>query len=218
MQNYDALTLISKKITLDANGDSVLAQALRIAIYDEYKAFETYKAVLNTHEVKAPFTNIMQAEIRHFEALKKLCEKYGITPPINDLSGSIKAPKSLQECYELGVASEIENIAMYDYLIPFVSEYPDVLDVFYRLQAASINNHLPTFRSHVQNSNSDDVMEKFNEFSQIAQKLQAGQFEPDDLTKFLNDKNISLLAGLAVGGFGGFALNNFFQKDKNEEE
>ncbi len=218
MQNYDALILISKKISLDANKDSVLAQALRIAIYNEYKAFETYKAILNSFNAKEPFTDIMQAEIRHFEALKKLCEKYEVTLPINDLAGDIKTPKTLQECYELGVASEIENIAMYDYLLTYVSDYDDVVDIFYRLQAVCINKHLPTFRACVLDIKNQDIMEKFNEFSGLAQKFQSGEFDPNDITKLLSQGNVSLLAGLVAGGFGGLALNNFLKDNLNKIE
>ncbi len=218
MTNPDALVLLSKKISLDGQS-SVLSQALRIAIYDEYEAFETYKAILATHDVKTPFTNIMQAEVKHFEALIGLCKKYEVTPPLNDLVGTIKAPKSVQECYELGVAIEIDNIAMYDYLIPFISEYPDVLDTFYRLQAASINNHLPALRSHVQNSSNEDIMSKFGDVASIASKIQNGEFDPSDIMGLVNDKNISLLVGMLLGGLGGYSLNSFLKtKDKDEKE
>lgn len=218
MQNSDALTLLSKQITL---GDSpVLEQALRIAIYDEYRAFESYKAIVAAHGAKAPFVNIMQSEIRHYEELIALCQKYNITPPINDIAGTISAPKTLQECYELGVSYEIENIYMYDYLLPFVSDYPDVVDTFYKLQAASINNHLPTLRLHVANSatSQEDVMGKINEFSQIATKIASGETDVNELTSLLSQTNISLITGLLAGGVGTVALNQFFKKDESNEE
>lgn len=220
MQNIDALTLLSKQITFDQGSAPVLEQALRIAIYDEYRAFETYKVVIATHNVKAPFVNIMQAEIKHYEQLVAMCQKYEITPPINDIAGGISAPKTLQECYELGVAYEIENVYMYDYLIPFVSDYPDVVDSFYKLQAASYNNHLPMLRMHVANSgvNQEDVMAKINEFSQIAGKLASGEADPNEITKLLSQTNISLITGLLAGGVGGVALNQFFTKQDNEEK
>ncbi|PID47874.1 MAG: DUF2202 domain-containing protein [Proteobacteria bacterium] len=224
MQNPDALGLVSKKVILDANSFPVLWQVLRIAIYDEYRAYEFYKAVMNAHGVSEPFSNIMQAEIRHYETLIKLAQKHEIEPPINDLEGSITPPNTLQEAYELGVAYEIENIQMYDYLISYVRDYPDIVDVFYRLQAASFNNHLPAFRSHVSNSglNSQELMEKFNEVSQTAQKVIAGEVGPSELTKLLNNISFSLLGGLLAGGVGGLAineiLNNIKKEEKDEEE
>ncbi len=218
MQNTDALNLATKTITLDAQSQPVLNQALRIAIYDEYRAYEFYKAVISTFGSQAPFSNILQAEMRHFEALKELALKYGVEPPVNDLQGSIKAPKSLQEAYELGVSAEIANIQMYDYLIPYVSDYPDVVDVFYRLQAASYNNHLPVFRSHVANSgaNAEALMEKINNLSGMASKIASGNIDPNELTSLLGSANLSLLGGLLAGGVGGLALNQFLQKDEEE--
>lgn len=218
MQNSDALTLLSKQITL---GDSsVLQQALRIAIYDEYRAFEFYKATIATHNAKAPFVNIMQSEIRHYEELVALCQKYEIAPPINDIAGTISAPKTLKECYELGVSHEIKNIYMYDYLLPFVGDYPDVVDVFYKLQAASINNHLPTLRLHVANTQiaQEDLMGKINEFSQVASKIASGETDVNEITKLLSQTNISLITGLLAGGVGTVALNQFFKTDDSDME
>lgn len=217
MQNIDQIGLVTRKITFDQNSLPVLAQALRIAIYDEYKAFEFYKAVVAKYSSNPPFTNLIQAETRHFEALIALCKKYEIKAPVNDLQGSIIAPESLKECYELGVASEIENIYMYDYLLPFVGDYTDVVDTFYRLQAASFNNHLPILRSHVENANQENVMEKFNEFSQMATKIASGDAKPEELTQMLSQSNISLITGLLTGGVGGIALNQFFTDMKEEK-
>lgn len=216
MQNPDQINLLSKQINFDKDSLPVLAQALRIAIYDEYKAFEFYKVVIAKHEVSSPFTNLIQAEAKHFEELIALCKKYEIEAPINDLQGSIKAPNSLQECYEMGVCSEIENIYLYDYLLPFVGDYPDVLDTFYRLQATSVNNHLPTLRSHVANASSENVMDKFNEFSQMATKIASGEAKPEEITKMLNQSNLSLITGLLTGGVGGIALNQFFTNKEKE--
>lgn len=210
MQNLDQISLLSKKISFDQNSLPVLSQALRIAIYDEYKTFEFYKVVISKHGSNTLFTNLMQAEAKHFEELIQLCKKHEITPPINDLQGSIVAANTLKECYEIGVANELENIYMYDYLLPYVGEYPDVVDAFYRLQAASYNNHLPTLRTHVANANQDNAMEKLGELSQMANKIANKEVRPEEITKLLNQSNISLITGLLTGGVGGVALNQFF--------
>lgn len=223
MVNSDAIILLSRKISLDQGLPLAHEQALRIAVYDEYQAFETYQAFIDKHGAQTPFTNLIQAEIRHYEALILLCEKYGVTPPINDIN--VVAPQTLQECYELGVAAELENIYMYDYLLPFVSSYQDIQDTFYRLQAASYNNHLPALRMNVQkitslgqggNLDHEAVMAKVNEFSQVAQKIASGEASADDFTALLQDVNISLIAGLLAGGAGGFVLNDFFNKKEDE--
>ena len=92
-------------------------------------------------------TNILQAEVNHCEALIPLLNKYLVPVPVNDWEGKIESPDSILEASEIGVAAEIDNIKMYDNLIGYAQGYPDVLDILYRLQAASYNNHLPAFRA-----------------------------------------------------------------------
>lgn len=221
MVNSDAVMLLSKKISFDQGLAPAHEQALKIAVYDEYEALETYQAIINTHGTKNPFANLLQAEIRHYEALLALCEKYAVIPPINDINAV--APTTLRECYELGVAAELENIYMYDSLLPYVADYEDIQDVFYRLQAASYNNHLPTLRAALEdiscpkgaNLNHEEVMSKVNEFSQMAQKIASGEASPDELTKMLSSVNLSLIVGLLAGGVGGVVVNEFLDKDKS---
>lgn len=221
MENSDAMILLSKKISFNQGEAPAHEQALRIAVYDEYHALETYQAIIDIHGAKPPFTNFIQAEIRHYEALLVLCEKYGITPPINDIQ--VKAPQTIRECYELGVAAELENIYMYDTLLPYVADFEDIQDTFYRLQAASFNNHLPTLREHLEkltkpnttSLNQEEVMSKVNEISQMAQKIASGEATPDELTKMLNGVNISLIAGLLAGGVGGVVVNEILKKDED---
>lgn len=147
MQNPDELQLISKKIDVNSNVP-VLAQALRIALFDEYKAYETYSAVVTAFGQIAPFGNIVAAEQNHIDAMLSLCNTYNITPPSNSWAGNVNIASTLAENCEIGVASEIDNIKMYDHLLSYVAEL-DVRDIFYRVQAASFNNHLPAFRQCV---------------------------------------------------------------------
>lgn len=225
MQNNDTAILLSKKISFDQGAPSVKEQALRIAVYDEYEALEAYKAIIEAYGANPPFVNLMQSEMRHYEELLILCEKHAVEPPINDITMNV--PKTLRECYELGVAAEVENIQMYDSLLPYVKDYPDIEDAFFKFQAASYNNHLPTLREHLQQEletpngsngsfSQEDVMAKINEFSQMAQKIASGQADPNEISKMLSNVNTSLLTGVIVGGIGGFALNEFL-KDKKEE-
>ncbi|HOI83209.1 MAG TPA: hypothetical protein PKW30_02765, partial [Campylobacterales bacterium] len=87
----------------------------------------------------------------HINVLLGLFAKYGIEPVVDDWAQKISIePTFIQNC-EVGIAAEIDNIRMYDNLIPY-AEMPDVLDVFYRLQAASFNNHLPAFRACIANN------------------------------------------------------------------
>jgi len=146
--NNDADLLSTLRVDPNSNVP-ILAQVLRIAIYDEYHAYETCRKVIETFGNQMPFTNIIESEIKHYEELIVLAEKYNVTIPTNDWYEKIVLPNTLLECCEVGVAGEIDNIQMYDNLLLYANEYPDIQDTIYRLQAASYNNHLPAFRSCV---------------------------------------------------------------------
>lgn len=219
MQNEDMDILLSKKIVLDERGIPPLTQALRIAVYDEYRAYETYNAVVSTFDAGTPFTNIMQSELRHFQSLIELCEKYEVPVPINDLKNQITLPKTLHECYELGVAAELSNVAMYDHLLMYVQDYPDVQDAFFKFQAASYNNHVPAFREKVSGSSveGDELMSKINDFAGKVSKIASGEADPQEIAGLFSQTNISLLTGILTGGVGGVALNQFFKKNDEEK-
>ncbi|MGI0480392.1 ferritin-like domain-containing protein [Geminocystis sp. CENA526] len=119
--------------------------ALNEAIQDEYKACETYQVVMEKFGYVRPFSNIIESEKRHIQALIRLFRKYQIPIPINTWGGKISAPKSLQEACEEGVKAEIENGEMYDRLLNLTREYSDVQRVFLNLQRASQQSHLPAF-------------------------------------------------------------------------
>lgn len=143
--------LLTSKIVDPALAIPTMHQALRIALYDEYHARAVYTKVVQTFGFVPPFSNIVSAEENHINALLGLFAKYGVEPVIDDWAAKVRVkPTFIQNC-EVGIAAEIDNIRMYDNLIPY-AEMPDVLDIFYRLQAASFNNHLPAFRACVANS------------------------------------------------------------------
>lgn len=143
--NFDEALLLSHKVN-PTLAMPTMHQALRIALYDEYHARAVYAKVIQAFGFVPPFSNIVQAEERHVAALLPLFAKYGVEPVIDDWADKVAAEATFGENCEVGVAAEIDNIKMYDNLIPY-AEMPDVLDVFYRVQAASYNNHLPAFRA-----------------------------------------------------------------------
>jgi len=92
-----------------------------------------------------PFVRIRDAETRHIEALVRLYIAYALTAPSDDsYSGQLEAPDSVQEACQMGVEAEIANAAIYDEILEGVIEQ-DVITVFERLRAASLDNHLPAF-------------------------------------------------------------------------
>ncbi len=227
MKNFDEDLLISLRVDPEYN-EPILNQVLRIAIYDEFHAYETYKKVIEQFGASMPFSNIIQAEERHFNALLNLLQKYGVEVPINDWASKIELPKTLVECCEVGVAAEIDNIMMYDNLLSYTQQ-EDVKDVLYRLQAASYNNHLPAFRKCVAKQNTDvnvsdiynnysthkneDVFSKLQEFQGVVSSIMSGKIDPNQITKLVNNLNGSLVGGLAIGALGAAILSQMKNKE-----
>lgn len=224
--NFDEDLLVGQRIDLN-NEQEVRSQILRIAVYDEFKAYETYSAIIEKFGSLSPFINIREAEARHYSALIVLLEKYQVPVPINNWADKVEVPNSYIEACELGVAGEIKNIAMYENLLQY-AEDEDIKDVLYKLQAASYNNHLPAFRdcvikyytssSNNQTSgfNQDLLMEKLGEYQGLFDDLMSGNVDQSKLAELFSKLNISMLGGAAFGA----ALIAFFNVylEKNNKE
>ncbi len=207
--------------------EPILHQALKIALDDEFHAREAYITVIETFGPQSPFTNIVEAEQRHQKALIALFKTYEVPLIENRWIDAIEAPKCLQEAYLMGVNAEIENIQMYDTLLSYTGNYPDVQEVFYRLQAASYNNHLPAFQSHLNTQEAQtplpptiQSMDKMNEhitqWSELVHKVANGEMGQEEMFKLLSGTNLSFIAGALLGAVGAGVLGAMTQK--NEEE
>jgi rubrerythrin len=228
--NFDEALLVARRVDLSLD-TTIVEQVLRIAVYDEYQAYESFRAIIEKFGNQQPFSNIIEAEMRHFAMLEPLLQKYNIQIPINNWDEKLVLPESILECCELGVVGELENIAMYDDLLIHVNEYPDIQDVFYRLQAASFNKHLPAFRRCVQqyattgensvnmqdnmpnieqnmeaNMDNANIMGKVDEFRNIATKLSSGKLSQQDMAKVFSSMDMSTIGGLLLGGLGAVQL------------
>ena len=119
-------------------------EALDLTINDEFKAEATYQKVLDTFGDIRPFSNIINAEKKHSDALAEIYGKYGLAIPENDWYDKVPEFDSVQEACQAGVEAEIENVALYDDLFAKVDNQ-DIIAVFTSLRDASQNNHLPAF-------------------------------------------------------------------------
>ncbi|MBV1951269.1 MAG: hypothetical protein KUG64_03620 [Cycloclasticus sp.] len=128
----------------------ILSNVLIEAINDEYKARATYRHVISKFGEIRPFSNIVEAEGRHIEALLPLFIKYKIAVPEDQWYSRIQPPESLIEACRIGVEAEIENAEMYNRLLDSTKEYPDIQQVLRQLQRASAENHLPAFQRCVE--------------------------------------------------------------------
>lgn len=122
-----------------------LTTTLLDALDDERKAEATYAAVIGKFGPVQPFSNIIGAEQRHALALERQLRRLGVAVPPNPWSGKVVAPPSLADACESAIQGEIENIALYDRLIPMIED-PAARQVMEELQAASRERHLPAFR------------------------------------------------------------------------
>ena len=223
--NIDEQLLESQRVD-EKNSQPIVSQVLRIAVYDEFKAYETYTKIIEKFGYVQPFVNIKEAEARHYSILIPLLEKYEIEVPINNWQDKIEVPNTYVEACELGVASEIRNIAMYENLLAYTQE-EDIKDVLYKLQAASYNNHLPTFRNCVinyytasssssQGFNQEELMEKLGEYQGLFEDVMSGNIDQNKLTEILSKLNISMISGAAFGGAVVAFLNSYID-NKNKE-
>lgn len=223
--NIDEALLNSARID-ETSEQAIVSQILRIAVYDEFKAYETYSAIIEKFGYVQPFVSIKEAEAIHYAALIPLLQKYNVEVPVNNWQDKIEIPNSIIECLELGVASEINNIAMYDNLITYATD-EDVRDTLFKLQAASHNNHLPAFRNAVlafysneQNPssfNQENMMAKFEEYQLLLDDIMQGNIDQNKLTQIFSKLNMSMVSGAAFGSAAIAFLNNYMNK-KNEEE
>jgi len=115
------------------------------ALDDERKAEATYEAIIERFGPVRPFVNIVDAETRHSMAVERQMHRLGIPIPPNMWSGKATAPATLKDACAAAIRAEIENIEMYDQMLPKIGD-PAVRQTFLNLRAASHDNHLPAFR------------------------------------------------------------------------
>lgn len=123
-----------------------IEEMLHYAIQDEWLAEAEYTALMEEFDVTRPFSNIQRAELTHIDLLLPLFESYGIELPAKPDLAVI--PETLAETYQIGIAAEIANIAMYEKFLEDETLPDDIASVFTRLMNAS-KNHLNAFQHQV---------------------------------------------------------------------
>ena len=120
--------------------------ALQNAILEEYGAYNLYSAVIDQFGSVYPFTMIVRAEQSHLNALVRQASKYGVVVPVNPGLAEVVSFDTLADACAAGAAAEIADAALYDDL-KLVTVHTDLLQVYDRLQSASLNQHLPAFEA-----------------------------------------------------------------------
>lgn len=125
--------------------ESVVLSAMEEALQDEYKAELIYLRVLEDFGSVQPFWNIVNAEVRHSEAIGVLYENRGLpVPAVKWKADDIPSFSSVTAACRAGVQAEIDNAEIYErHLALDLPE--DVRRVFENNRSASLDKHLPSF-------------------------------------------------------------------------
>jgi hypothetical protein len=120
------------------------AEALLLALDDEYKAWSVYDQVIADFGAIRPFASIQRAEENHIAALVMLFDRYDLEVPENPWLGNVPSFDTVTEACTAGVQAEIDNADLYEQLFSMVDN-ADIVQVFTSLQQASETKHLPAF-------------------------------------------------------------------------
>ena len=123
----------------------------------------------------------------------------------------------------------MKNVALYNTLLAN-EQNPEIIDTFYRLQAASFNQHIPALQNaliRVQNpiaqnpKNMQNTMEILNngkdvlkETGAMIAQLKEGTLKQEQLESFLGRLNYSLIGGVIIGALGVAVFNVFLNQNK----
>lgn len=123
----------------------------------EYAAAASYQAVLDKYGQVEPYATILQAELRHIDALIRQLDRLGVDVPANPYLGKIAAPADLRTAAEAWAEGEVLNVALYDELME-QTEDAQILKVLGNLRRASLESHLPAFQRVAANGGTLDSM------------------------------------------------------------
>lgn len=138
----DADTILSPSLSPE------IQKALNATIEDEFKAQVTYRRILNDFgDATKPFSNIINAEIKHAEAIANVMDSYNLSVPQNNFKVTdMPTFNTVKDACAAGAIAEVENIELYDEFLKL--DLPsDVRNVFENNRKASLNNHFPAFNA-----------------------------------------------------------------------
>ena len=196
------------------------------ALDDEYRAYCFYTLASPLDEM---FVYLQSAELSHINALKFHLQKLNVAIPENPYANTLTLPASLEEVIQTAIMRENENVALYNTLLAN-EQNPEIIDTFYRLQAASFNQHIPALQNaliRVQNpivqnpKNMQNTMEILNngkdvlkETGAMIAQLKEGTLKQEQLESFVGRLNYSLIGGVIIGALGVAVFNEFLNQNK----
>lgn len=127
-----------------------LLEMLTLGLQDEYRAHFTYRAVLLDFGSRTPFSNIVDAEWQHVEAISQLftSRELDLPPSTSTVDTAPRYPTFRAAC-AAGVDGETATWQMYAGFLEELQQTGsiprDVQQVFTNLMEASRDKHLPAF-------------------------------------------------------------------------
>ena len=196
------------------------------ALDDEYRAYCFYTLASPLDEM---FVHLQSAELSHINALKFHLQRLNVAIPENPYVNTLTLPASLEEVIQTAIMRENENVALYNTLLANEQD-PEIIDTFYRLQAASFNQHIPALQNALirvwnpiaQNpKNTQNAMEILNNGKEVLKEtgamiaqLKEGTLKQEQLESFLGWLNYSLIGGVIIGALGVAVFNEFLNQNK----
>ncbi|MDR1285805.1 MAG: hypothetical protein LBJ88_06365 [Campylobacteraceae bacterium] len=222
-KNKDEILLLTRKIS-DKSPYSRYEQALRIALFAHFQNYEKFKALNKLFDNFPIFSQALHVQLEAINALGVLFQKYDLPFVKNSCKSYVKLPDDITQICEICIADELKMILMYDEILDFCDDKDDIEDTFYRLQALSCNELLPNFRTFtckdIKNDNAfsqKQLLEKFNEFSTLANDISSGNVNPQKINSLLGSLNLSMLSGAVLGALGTVLTKELNKEDKEKE-
>jgi hypothetical protein len=146
-------------------------KAIIYEIYEEEKlARDVYRTLGDMYPEENTFANIQLSEQIHMDAVRNLCDKYGIAIIVSDVTGDFTIDKMIEfyaTVYQtfveeqtgslldaLNIGKEIEIMDIDDLGIALVGMPKDIVKVFNNLISGSIN-HLDAFTNAIERETPD---------------------------------------------------------------
>lgn len=185
------------------------------AFHNECQSFQIYDGISRLYHFS--FESILQIKQNHIAILQEYLQDVSI----KNLSDEIALNGDFMSDLAFLIEHENENIAFYNVMIESQND-AKIKDMFYRFQAHSFNDILPT----LQGLNSFNSKQIFNEFektkeffdeaTQTLNKLQNKELSQAELESFLRKLNFSLLGGALLGAAAMFMFNEIINQHKKD--
>ncbi|MCY6371430.1 hypothetical protein [Clostridium ganghwense] len=110
---------------------------LTYAIENEYLEKAKYEAMIRKFGEIRPFIDLAKAKNINISILKTTFQKYKLSIPKDRSREFLKVPETIEESFEISIADEIENMAMYNRFIRRKGVPQELILILVRLRDAS---------------------------------------------------------------------------------